>query len=782
MFYTYTDLSTATSEQLKEHQNAMEEKVYRIWTVLSAFEESAAGCISDMLLHVSEGSYEEGVKMAAYFVTHVEVLFNAIDDLASDYWDQIREDLQYDREATLMTEKVSKFFSLLSHTQENGLRKIGITQELLSLVTGLAHYLKVLIRIGLTGALKLDKSGILKSTSISQFLSQLMELANKKKPYLDESEYTVASDLCQGCRGECRTACFRYESSIWHDKCFTCSICSAPQAKNYKSTSIKHSTSEIVCSQCEHKAEGLVQGVQYVSKLRQLSFLLRFALRRLCSLLDVPDPMINSKAPPIHEIQPKLLNYPSQPYVPPIPPLPKLNNEESSNEQIHLNDIKRMKSTQMNRKVTNSHRIGKRSTLMEVPMPNAAFISNPSDHRPQSQVSNKRASFNELNGFSEPSRHKYTKSVPEAKSFYFAELGTLQHFMLKHIAVLYLEEILHSHFTIEELAGLIDDKKNTTFWGKFGFMLKSNKKAAKPKEEGTFGVPIELLVEKNGIESNLGVGPTRIIKIPAFVDECISSMKQMDMSTEGIFRKSGNNKKLKELQEEIDKNPNGVQLSQESIVNIAILLKTFLRELPDPLLTFKLHKLFMVAEKLESEAERKRVLHLACCLLPKVNRDTMEVLFVFMKWVSQFAHLENNTGNKMDLSNLATVIAPNILHPKTKEPAKENTHGAIRITATLIENAEEFATVPEDFIPLLQNLSYEEADMDMSVRHILKKCETVMKLKRSQAAGGPLPPQLPRQHSSPAQFSINNFEGDLPLPPDTLSTSPQNMCHLESRC
>ncbi|CEI99423.1 Putative Rho GTPase-activating protein [Rhizopus microsporus] len=61
-----------TSEELKEAQNVMEEKVYRIWTVLSAFEESAAGCISDMLLHVSEGSYAEGVKMADYFVTHVE--------------------------------------------------------------------------------------------------------------------------------------------------------------------------------------------------------------------------------------------------------------------------------------------------------------------------------------------------------------------------------------------------------------------------------------------------------------------------------------------------------------------------------------------------------------------------------------------------------------------------------------------------------------------------------------------------------------------------------------
>jgi len=73
-------------------------------------------------------------------------------------------------------------------------------------------------------------------------------------------------------------------------------------------------------------------------------------------------------------------------------------------------------------------------------------------------------------------------------------------------------------------------------------------------------------------------------------------MKQMDMSVEGIFRRNGNIRKLKELSDEIDKNPNSVQLNQESPIQIAALIKKFLRELPDPLLTFKLHKLFITAQ------------------------------------------------------------------------------------------------------------------------------------------------------------------------------------------
>jgi len=64
-----------------EAENVLETKITRIWTLLSAFEESSAACISDMLLHVSNGAYIEGSLMAAKFIVHVEYLFNAIDQL-----------------------------------------------------------------------------------------------------------------------------------------------------------------------------------------------------------------------------------------------------------------------------------------------------------------------------------------------------------------------------------------------------------------------------------------------------------------------------------------------------------------------------------------------------------------------------------------------------------------------------------------------------------------------------------------------------------------------------
>lgn len=247
-----------------------------------------------MLLHVSEGSYADGVKMADYFVTHVDVLFTAIDDLADHYYKQTKEELFYDRESSMLCKKVSNFFSLLSHTQESGLRKIGITQDLLSLVTGLAHYLKVLIRIGLTGALKLEKKNDTKSVAISRFLSQLMELANKKRQYLHEADYSVSSDLCQFCRKACEDACFRYKTYLWHDQCFACTQCCAPLRLEYKEAWIQQQNLTITCKKCiSTNKDGYSQGIEYVSKLKQSSFLLRVALRRLYSLLNVPGKSIN---------------------------------------------------------------------------------------------------------------------------------------------------------------------------------------------------------------------------------------------------------------------------------------------------------------------------------------------------------------------------------------------------------------------------------------------------------------------------------------------------------
>ena len=74
----------ATAEQrvrVRTEEERMEAKVYRIWRILSTFEESSAACISDMLLHVSNGAYMDGVLVANKFICLVDILFRALDRL-----------------------------------------------------------------------------------------------------------------------------------------------------------------------------------------------------------------------------------------------------------------------------------------------------------------------------------------------------------------------------------------------------------------------------------------------------------------------------------------------------------------------------------------------------------------------------------------------------------------------------------------------------------------------------------------------------------------------------
>lgn len=74
----------------------------------------------------------------------------------------------------------------------------------------------------------------------------------------------------------------------------------------------------------------------------------------------------------------------------------------------------------------------------------------------------------------------------------------------------------------------------------------------------------------------------------------------IDMSIEGIFRKNGNIRRLKELTEVIDRDASTVDLSSDNPVQLAALLKKFLRDLPDPLMTFKLHRLYIASQSTSS--------------------------------------------------------------------------------------------------------------------------------------------------------------------------------------
>lgn len=63
----------------------------------------------------------------------------------------------------------------------------------------------------------------------------------------------------------------------------------------------------------------------------------------------------------------------------------------------------------------------------------------------------------------------------------------------------------------------------------------------------------------------------------------------------------------------------------------------------------------------------------------------MEILFSFLNWTSSFSHVDEESGSKMDVHNLATVMTPNILYSNSKNPGMDDSFLAIEAVTSLIE-------------------------------------------------------------------------------------------------
>ncbi|KAI8149423.1 hypothetical protein BJV82DRAFT_588023 [Fennellomyces sp. T-0311] len=820
--------------ELAEKQRDMEEKVYRIWTVLSAFEESSAVCISEMLLHVSNGAYVEGICLSERFLVHVEALFSGVDELDKIHYEYEQGEFKYTREAKMLCKKIINFFSLLSRTQE--MKRLGITQELLSLVTGLAHYLKILIRVALTTALRLELV-LGRPVAVSRLLAKLMEVAGKESHSRDSQRLVKAkqsSDLCHVCRVTVEDQCVKYGDLRWHLNCFNCRQCKRHLAREFRNATFSSASQSVLCSSCAgvHESE-VPTPFEYVSRLTQFAYLLRVALSRLCNFLQITDnqlssvdfsiktkPYLPKDVPPTKDVSSSPTTM-QQPRFPTSPVDEKLNTPAYP---THITDVKNVPATNLNRKVSRSFKTAKRSTILgnvhntQKQMPIAE--NDEEDGRPIPQRESSLGKLDQHKGLpplpqddedqeykkgirlddlpdlakkvTDRPKHQHTPSVlgthinisatTGKPRVYLSELSALQDMIIRHVAVAHIEPYVREHFSLSELLNLIETKK-VSIWGKFftSIMHGGGKKQIKAKEDGTFNVPLDLLTERTGVESNLGASPSPV-RIAAFIDDSVTAMRQMDMSVEGIFRKNGNIRRLKDLTEQLDRNPQDVDLFAQPSIQIAALLKKFLRELPDPLMTYRLHGLFTCALKLSDTTATKRVLQLAYCMLPRVNRDALEVLFLFFRWVASFSHVTTDVGSRMDIPNLARVIAPNILTTNSKDPLKDDSFTSIRVVEMMLESFDEFCMVPEDLEPFLQDPKFKEGKPgDISSKDFLKKVEQMMKHSNASTSSSPstmsstnssvndirfLDVQQQQQHyqQSHSPTSIYAQQGYLPYP------------------
>ncbi|XP_060716745.1 rho GTPase-activating protein 6 isoform X2 [Tachysurus vachellii] len=235
-------------------------------------------------------------------------------------------------------------------------------------------------------------------------------------------------------------------------------------------------------------------------------------------------------------------------------------------------------------------------------------------------------------------------------------------------------------------------------------------------------------------------------QVPRVLDSCCQHLEKYGLQTVGIFRVGSSKKRVRQLREEFDRGVD-VQLDEEhSVHDVAALLKEFLRDMADPLLTKELYTAFINTTLLDPE-DQQLVTQLLVYLLPPCNSDTLQRLLEFLHIVAQ--HAQNGydkdgqevTGNKMTSINLATIFGPNLLH-KQKSSDKEfsvqssaraeESTTVIAVVQRMIASYEELFMVSADLQnEVLMNLL--ETDPDV-VDYLLRRKASHVELLNSEAS------------------------------------------------
>ncbi|XP_019357812.1 PREDICTED: rho GTPase-activating protein 44 isoform X11 [Gavialis gangeticus] len=168
-------------------------------------------------------------------------------------------------------------------------------------------------------------------------------------------------------------------------------------------------------------------------------------------------------------------------------------------------------------------------------------------------------------------------------------------------------------------------------------------------EKPSFGKPLEEHLAVSGRE----------IAFP--IEACVTMLLECGMQEEGLFRVAPSASKLKKLKAALDCCVVDVQEYSADPHAIAGALKSYLRELPEPLMTFELYEEWIQASNIQDQDKRLQALWNACEKMPKTNYNNIRYLIKFLAKLTEY-----QDANKMTPSNVAIVLGPNLLWPQAE--------------------------------------------------------------------------------------------------------------------
>ncbi|KPJ09131.1 Rho GTPase-activating protein 68F [Papilio machaon] len=194
-----------------------------------------------------------------------------------------------------------------------------------------------------------------------------------------------------------------------------------------------------------------------------------------------------------------------------------------------------------------------------------------------------------------------------------------------------------------------------------------------PPATQQFGVSLQFIKENN---------PDMIDSIPPIVRQCVEFLSQPDaLETEGIFRRSANVTVIKELLRACNR---GEPLTfQNDPHNAAVLLKTFLRDLEEPLMTFELYDEILKFQTWSHQEKSRQVKFMIREMLPLDNYKLLKYIIQFL-WKVQ----DRSCLNKMTSNNLAVVFGPNLAWPPNGQMSLHSIAPINAFTDFVLENQE----------------------------------------------------------------------------------------------
>ncbi|XP_032312012.1 rho GTPase-activating protein 26 isoform X2 [Drosophila ananassae] len=156
-----------------------------------------------------------------------------------------------------------------------------------------------------------------------------------------------------------------------------------------------------------------------------------------------------------------------------------------------------------------------------------------------------------------------------------------------------------------------------------------------------------------------------------FVRRCIEVLESRGLEDEGIYRKSGVGTKIGKLltmglnlseTEDIFTDEKYTDLIESN--TIASALKMYLRNLSEPLMTYRYHNDFIESAKIETLNQRINEVHKLVHKLPHINFEMLDMVIFHLTEVSR-----KYEKNKMSVFNLGVVFGPTLLRPREESVA-----------------------------------------------------------------------------------------------------------------